>query len=59
MRIKHLRHITEDMKISILPTVPIVLMQKSPATSTKAVEHNKFVDYILQNKTKKTSNLAF
>ena len=36
MRIKPLRHITEDMKISILPTVPIRLMKKSPATSTKA-----------------------
>ena len=37
MRIRPLRHITEDMKISILPTVPIGLMQKkSPATSTKA-----------------------
>ena len=36
MRIRPLRHITEDMKISILPTVPIGLMQKkSPATSTK------------------------
>ena len=28
--------IAEDTKISILPTVPIGLMQKSPATSTKA-----------------------
>ena len=28
MRIRPLRHITEDMKISILPTVPIGLMQK-------------------------------
>ena len=36
MRKRLLRHITEDMKISILPTVPIGLMQKSPATSTKA-----------------------
>ena len=36
MRITPLRHITEDMKISILPTVPIGLMQKCPATSTKA-----------------------
>ena len=35
IRIRPLRHITEDMKISILPTVPIGLMQKSPATSTK------------------------
>ena len=36
MRIRPLRHITEDMKISILPTVPIRLIQKSPATSRKA-----------------------
>ena len=36
MRIRPLRHIIEDMKISILPTVPIGLMQKSPATSKKA-----------------------
>ena len=38
MRIRSLRHITEDMKISILPTLPIRLVQKkkSPATSTKA-----------------------
>ena len=36
MRIRTLRHITEDMMISILLTVPIGLMQKSPATSTKA-----------------------
>ena len=36
MRIGPLRHITEDMKISILLTVPTGLMQKSPATSTKA-----------------------
>ena len=37
MRIRPLRHFTEDIKISILPTVPIGLMQKkSPATSTKA-----------------------
>ena len=28
MRIRPLRHITEDMKISILPTVPIGQMQK-------------------------------
>ena len=28
MRIRPLRHITEDMKISIWPTVPIGLMQK-------------------------------
>ena len=36
MRIRPLRHITEDMKISILSTVPIGLMHKSPVTSTKA-----------------------
>ena len=37
MRIRPLRHITEDIKISILPTVQIGLMQKkSPATFTKA-----------------------
>ena len=36
MRIRSLRHITEDMKIFILPSVPIGLTQKSPATSTKA-----------------------
>ena len=36
IRIRPLRHITEDMKISILPTVQIRLMQKSPATATKA-----------------------
>ena len=36
MRIRPLRHITEDMKISILPTVTSGLMQKSLATSTKA-----------------------
>ena len=28
MRIRPLRHITEDIKIPILPTVPIGLMQK-------------------------------
>ena len=59
MRIRHLRHIIEDMKISILSTVPIGLMQKkSPATSTNArnSEHNKFVDYILP---KYFANLAF
>ena len=42
MRIRPLRYITEDMKISILPTVLIELMEKkkkkrkTPATSTKA-----------------------
>ena len=37
MMMRPLKHITEDMKISILPTVPIGLMQKkkSPAYSTK------------------------
>ena len=30
MRIRPLRHTTEDMKMSILPTVPIGLMQKKP-----------------------------
>ena len=35
MRIRLLRHITEDVKISILPTVPIGLMQKSPATKAR------------------------
>ena len=57
MRLRPLRHITEDMNISILPTVPIGLMQKSPATSTKA-RNNKFVDYILPKK-KKTCELGF
>ena len=35
-RIRPLRHITEDMKIYILLTVPIGLMQKSLASTTKA-----------------------
>ena len=58
MRIRPLRHITEDMKISILSTVPIGLMQKRPATSTKEVtaEDNKFVDY---NLPKKNCELGF
>ena len=36
MKIRPSRHITEDMKISILPTVPIGLMLKCSPTSTKA-----------------------
>ena len=61
MRIRPLRHITEDMKISILPTVLIGLMQKnSPATSTKArncwTQVRRFISY--QKKTK-TCELGF
>ena len=54
MKIRPLRHITEDMKISILPTVPIGLMQKKVRLLLRklgTVEHNKFVDYILPQKT--------
>ena len=36
MRIRPLRHITEDMTISILPTVPIGLMQKKSGYFYKA-----------------------
>ena len=59
MRIRPLRHITEDMKISILPTVPIGLMQKKVQLLLRklgTVEHNKFVDYTLP---KKTCELGF
>ena len=52
-----LRHITEDMKISILPTVPIGLMQKKVRLLREklgTVEHNKFVDYILPKKNLRT-----
>ena len=59
MRIRLLKHITEDMEISILPTVPIGLMQKKVRLLLRklgTVEHNKFVDYILL---KKLANLAF
>ena len=51
MRIRLLRHITEDMKI--LPTVPIGLMQKKVRLLLRKLgnmEH-KFVDYILPKKT--------
>ena len=57
-QIRPLRHITEDMKISILPTVPIGLMQKKKRKKVRlllrklgTVAHNKFVDYILPKKT--------
>ena len=59
MRIRPLRHITEDMKISILPTVPIGLIQKKIQLLLRklgTVEHNKFIDYILS---KKTCELGF
>ena len=49
MRIRPLRHITEDMKISLLLTAPIGLMQKNVRLLQRklgTVEH-KFVDYIL------------
>ena len=57
MMIRPLRHITEDMKISILPTVPNGLMQKKSLLLRKlgTVEH-KFVNYILP---KKTCELGF
>ena len=63
MRIRPLRHITEDMKISILPTVPIGLMQKKVRLLLRklgTVEH-KFVYYILPKKKtpKKTCELGF
>ena len=60
MRVRPLRHITEDMKISILPTVPSGLKQKKVRLLLRklgTVEHNKFVDYILQKK--KTCELGF
>ena len=61
MRIRPLRHIREDMKISILPTVPIGLMQKkkkeSPATSTKARNSGTQVRRLYL--TKKTCKLGF
>ena len=45
---------TEDMKISILPTLPIALMQKKKGRlllrKQGTVEHNKFVVYILPKK---------
>ena len=60
MRIRPLRHITEDMKISILPTVPIGLMQKSPANSTKArncgTQHVRRL-YLTKKKKNKKKNL--
>ena len=62
MRIRPFRHITEGMKISILPTVPIGLMQKKVRLLLRklgTVEHNKFVDYILPKKKKKTCELSF
>ena len=59
MRIRPLRHITEDMKIPILPTVLIGLMQKkSPATSTKARNRGIQVRRLYLTK-KKLANLAF
>ena len=54
---KTLRHITEDIKISILPTVPTGLMQKKVRLHLRkleTVEHNKFVDYILPQKNLRT-----
>ena len=53
MKIRPLRHSPEDMKISLLPTVPIGLMQNLRLLLQKlgTVEHNKFVDYILPRKT--------
>ena len=64
MRIKPPRHITEDMKISILPTVPIGLIQKKVQLLLRklgTVEHNKFVDYISppKKKNKQTCELGF
>ena len=57
MRIRPLRHVPEDTKISILPTVPIGLMQKKKVRlllqKLGTVGHNNFVDYILQKKKKK------
>ena len=58
MRIRPLRHITKDMKISILPTVPIGLMQKkSPVTYTKARNCGTQVRRLYL--TKKTCELGF
>ena len=57
LRIRPLRRITEDMKISILPTVPIELMQKSPATYTKARNCGTQVRRLYL--TKNLKNLAF
>ena len=66
MRIRPLRHITEDMKIFILPTVPIGLMQKkSLDTSTKARNRGTqqvrrlYLTKKKKNKKKKLANLAF
>ena len=59
MRIRPLMHITEDMKISILPTMSIELMQKNVLQLLRklgTMEHNKFVDYIIP---KKTCELGF
>ena len=49
MRIGPLRHVTEDMKISILLTLLIGLTQKVRLLLRKlgTVERNRFVDYIL------------
>ena len=60
MWIRPLRHITENMKISILPTVPIGMMQKSPATSTKTRNcGTKQVRRLYITKKNKTCDLGF
>ena len=57
MRIRPLRYITEDMKIFILPTVPIGLMQKKSSYSTKARNCGTQVRRLYL--TKKTCELGF
>ena len=59
MSIRPLRHITKGMTISILPAVPIGLMQKSPATSTKARDCGRQKGRRLYLTKKKLANLAF
>ena len=67
MKIRHSRHITEDMKMSILPTVPIGLMLKeSSATTKKArncgtqqVRRSYLTKKKKKKKKKKLANLAF
>ena len=57
------RHITEDMKTSILPTVPIGLMlKKSSANTSKARNCGKQLVrrlYLTKKNPKKLANLAF
>ena len=58
MRIRPLRHIAEDLKISILPTVPIGLMQKKVRLHLRKLETGSQQIHRLYL-TKKTCELGF